>query len=266
MQKKVFSTLFILFLCSGAGLFSQSDPDMPLRSINDIFPALDAEIREQAFSPGGYIVSHSDKRRTVEAPSIDAYLLSKIDNLNPTVVIESLLVIPYSSGPMNLVDIYNGLRRIRDLKGRLYHSATRDADTPLFEDATRLESSRRTAIKEDPPPQSTLPDSETIYIRLRDANFGNSYYQANIRKNASGFIYDLSNNRDVTYFIVPVIRSGCFVAQFYFEPLNEGVLVYSISGAEVSNLIASKIHIPSAIQKRLEILLDWVSDGVSNPY
>jgi hypothetical protein len=265
MFERSFSIFCMFFLYAGIGLFSQSGPERSLRSINDIFPALDAKIRAQVFSPNGYIISHSDGRRTVESPSIDSFLHSKIDNLNPTVLVESLLVIPYSSGPMDLVDIYNGLRRIRDLKGRAYHSATRDADVPLFEDATRLESSRRTSVMEDPPPQSTLPDSETIFIRLKDANFGNSYYQANIKKNNSGFVYDFFNNRDLNYFVVPVIKSGRFVAQFYFEPIDEGVLVYSLSGAEVSSFIASKVHIPSAIQKRLEVLIDWIADGISNP-
>jgi hypothetical protein len=264
MYKRSFVIFFVVFLCSAACLFSQSDLERPLRSIDEIFPYLNAEIREQALSSKGYIVSHYEKRRTVEAPSIDPYLQSRLDALKPTVTVESLMIIPYPPGVMNLVDIYNGLRRIRDLGGRFYHSATRDADIPLFEEATRLESQRKTPAKEDPPPRHTMPDSETIYIRLKDANFGNSYYQANIKKNASGFIYDLFNNRDLNYFIIPAIKSGCFVAQFYFEPVSEGVLVYSISGAEVSDFIASRTHMPSAIQKRLEVLLGWAVDGISS--
>jgi hypothetical protein len=263
MYKRSFFIFFVIFLYSSACLFSQNDPERPLRSIGEIFPALNTEMREQVFSPMGYIVSHQDKRRRVEAPSIDPYLQPRLDTLKPTVMVESLKVIPYPSGAMNLVDIYNGLRQIRDLSGRLYHSETRNADIPLFEEATRLESQRRTSVKEDPPPQRSMPDSETIYIRLKDANFGNSYYQVDVKKNGPGFIYDLFNNRDINYFIVPAIKSGRFIAQFYFEPIDEGVLVYSISGAEVSNFIASKIHIPSAIQKRLEVLLGWAVDGIN---
>jgi hypothetical protein len=253
----------VVFLCSGACLFSQNGSDGSLRSISEVFPNLDEKIKEQALSPKGYIISHRDKSRTVEAPSVDPYFQSRLDTLNPTVTVEALLVIPYPSGAMDLVDVYNGLRQIRDLRGRLYHSETRDADVPLFEDATRLESARRTSVIDDPPPQPAMPDSETIYIRLKDVNFGNSYYQANIKKSGPGFIYDLFNNRDLTYFIITAIKAGCFTAQFYFEPIHEGVLVYSVSGAEVSNFIASKIHMPSAIQKRLEVLLDWVTDGIN---
>jgi hypothetical protein len=263
MRKRIFAVFCAAFLCSSTCLFPENGQDGFLRSIDDIFPVLDVQIRERVFSPGGYFSSHEDKGQTLEAPGLDSLLRAKIDGIDPSVMIEYLLVIPYPSGYLDSLDIYNSLRRIRALGGRLYHSETRGADIPLFENATRLESARRTSVKDDPPPKGSLPDSETIYIRLKDANFGNSYYQVEVRKNSPGFIYDLFNNRDLTYFIVPVIKAGYFVAQFYFEPLDEGVLVYGISGAKVSDFVASKVDISSAIQKRLEIILSWVIDGIS---
>jgi hypothetical protein len=228
-----------------------------------MFPSLDGETRAKVFSAGGYIASYGGNYQTLDAPGIDPLARSEIGGLNPTVVVECLLVIPYSSGPMNPVDIYNAIRHIRALKGRLYHSDTRGADVPLFEDATRIADARRTASLDDPPPRDDLPDSETIHIRLKDANFGNCYYRADIQKNAGGFSYRLSNSRDLSYIIFPVIKPGQFVAQFYFEPLAEGVMVYCLSGAKVSDFIASKVDMPSAIQKRLEVILSWVLDGVN---
>jgi hypothetical protein len=263
MHKRIWAVFFTIFLCSVARLFPENRPDGLPRSLNDIFPALDAEIRERAFSPGGYFSSSEDNSRTLEARGLDSQFRAKIDGIKPTVTIEYLLVIPYPSEYLNLLDIYNRLRRIRALGGRLYHSETRNADIPLFENAVRLEGPGRAAVKEDPPPRNTLPESETIYIRLKDANFGSSYYQADIRKNSPGFTYSLFNNRDLSYLIVPVIRSGCFTAQFYFEPLDEGILVYSVSGAKVSDFIASKTDMTSAVQKRLDVILSWVIDGIN---
>jgi hypothetical protein len=248
-----------LFPQNGSGQFPVSSP----RSVDEIFPSLDAETRDQAFSSGGYFICHEENYRPLETSGLDPRLTAVINSLNPSVVIESIVIVPYPGGPMEPVDIYNGLRNIRALKGRLYHSETRNADIPLFEDATRLESSKRTGIREDPPPQGSLPDSETIYIRLKDANFGNSYYQADIKKNAAGFTYSLSNNRDLSYTIIPVIKAGHLIAQFYFEPVREGILVYGISGAKVSGFITAMTDMPSAIQKRLEVILSWAIDGVS---
>ncbi|MDR2257702.1 MAG: hypothetical protein LBE14_00980, partial [Treponema sp.] len=61
----------------------------------------------------------------------------------------------------------------------------------------------------------------------------------------------------------PVIKEEKFIAQLYFEPITEGVLVYSIAGADVSDFVASKIHMPSAIAKRLAVIISWVVDGIS---
>jgi hypothetical protein len=258
----------ILFTCFGFFLFSQESPvnssQVPLRSLNEIFPSLNGEIKERVFSTSGYFASYEKNYHTLDAPDLDPSIRSGIDNLKPSVVIEYLLVVPYSSGSMKPVDIYNAIRHIRALKGRLYRSETRGGAVPLFEEATRIADARRTSILDDPPPRNNLPDSETIHIRLKDTNFGNSYYQANIQKTVRGFSYNLSNSRDLSYIIFPVIKSGQFIAQFYFEPLNEGVLVYCLSGARVSDFVASRVDMPSAIQKRLEVILSWVIDCVND--
>jgi hypothetical protein len=260
MDKKILSLLLTVFLCSSASLFSQDQ----LRSFDEIFPSLDTGIREQVFSPSGYFAAYGKNYQTLDSTNTESLFLPKIVRLKPSVVVEALFIVPYPSQPIEMVDIYNGLRKIRSLKGRLYHSQTRDADVPLFEDATRLKSSKRTATTiNDPPPQTHLPDGETIFIRLKDVNFGNTYYQVDIKKNSTGFIYSLFNNRDMAYIIIPVIKSGHFIVQFYFEPIAEGILIYSLSGAEVSDFIASQVDMPSAIQKRLAVILEWIIDGVS---
>jgi hypothetical protein len=263
MPGKAISLFFILFFCFVSFLFSQGDPlPSSRRSINEIFPSLDAGTREQVFSPGGYFVSHGNDYQIMNAPGLEPQTRSALAGIDPSVVVECLVVIPYTSGFMESVDIYNAIRHIRALKGRLYPSYTQ-GDVPLFEDATRIAGARRTSAVDDPPPRNVIPDSETIYIRLKDTNFGNSYYRAQIEKKSRGFTYDLSNNRDLTYIIFPVIKTGQFIAQFYFEPLAEGVLIYGLSGAEVSDFVASKVSMPSAIQKRLEVILSWAVDGVT---
>jgi hypothetical protein len=53
-----------------------------------------------------------------------------------------------------------------------------------------------------------------------------------------------------------------FSAILYMEPLTEGMLVYSVAGADASDFIASKIDIPSAISKRLAVFIGWISDDL----
>jgi hypothetical protein len=258
-MKKLLVTIFLL-PCS-VSLFAE------LRSFDDIFPGMDKLIKEQVFSNAAYLSSF-DKKTTynlLNAPGLDAQISAGIIMSRPTILIESLALIPYDRGvPLELVDVYNSLRNIRGLKGRLYHSATRDEDVPLFEDATRIEGQNKTGSVRDPAPKNSMPEAETIYIRLKDVNFGNSYYRGDIELNRYGFLYTLSNYRDLTYLFLPVIRAEKFTVRFYFEPLREGLLIYSISGADVSDFIASKIDIPSAIQKRLDVIFSWMHDGIRN--
>jgi hypothetical protein len=178
--------------------------------------------------------------------------------------VESLLVVPLENRKINLLDVYNALGNIRGLKGRLYRSHTRDEEVPLFEDATRLESAGKANPIPDPGPASRLPDSETIYIRLKDVNFGNSHYRGDMSLDEFGLRYRLSNNKNLTYLFIPVIREEKFTAQLYFEIIEEGVLVYSIAGADVSGFVSSRINMPSAISKRLAVIISWVADGIKN--
>jgi hypothetical protein len=252
--------ILFLFLASlGAAVFAQ------IRSFDGLYPALGAEKREAAYSPGGLEVF-------TPRPSALSLLPAGVSGLdiagpvlkgNPRFVIESVRLIPYAGKSAGLLEIYNGLGKIRDLKGRLYHSATRDRDTPLFEDATRIEGPRKTTAIPDPPPASAVPGGETIYIRLKDVNFGNSYYRAEIGSDFRGLLYTLSNFRNLSYLFIPIMKEEKFVAQLYFEPVAEGILLYSAAAAEVSDFAAAQADIPSAIRKRLELIIGWARDGIS---
>jgi hypothetical protein len=176
--------------------------------------------------------------------------------------VESLLVIPYGEKKPGPEDLYHALSKVRDLKGRLYHSATRDENIPLFEEATRIAGPNKSSPLPDPEGEGPAPPSETVYLRLRDANFGNSFYKAEIARHSGGLLYGLSNTRTLSYLLIPVMKEDKFTAQLYLEALDEGVLIYSVAGTEVSDFIAGKISISSAIRKRLEVFISWVRDGV----
>ncbi|MFP3043062.1 hypothetical protein LQZ19_14700 [Treponema primitia] len=255
MKIKVF--LLLMFLNAFA-LFGQ------LRSFNDLFPNIDTEKREKVFS--GILTESRDKDgslRLLPSGEIGTKIFDlTVTGLSPSCLVESLTVIPYLNEPMGLLAIYNAMGKIRDLKGRLYHSATRDKNTPLFEEATRIESPRHTRTIPDPGDSTVLPRSDRLYVLLKDVNFGNSYYQADISTESNGLLYGLSNFRNLSY-IIPVIKEGNFRALFYVEPVSEGVLVYSAAAAEVSDFVANRINISSAIRKRIEVILGWLIDNLS---
>jgi hypothetical protein len=256
-----------LFIFPVGTAFSQN-----VRSFRDIFPVLPPEIREEAFSSDGYNKS-SEKQSTNPAypvqnvrameSALDPGIIVKILDKNPGFLVESILVIPVTQGEYTLLDVYNALGRVRNLKGRVYHSHTRNEYVPLFEDVTRIESARKNNPIADPAPASRIPSSETVYMRLKDVNFGNTYYRGDMSFVQRGLDYTLTNYKNITYYLVPVIKEEKFIAQFYIETITEGILIYSLAGADVSNFISSKIDMPSAISKRLAVIINWITDGIT---
>jgi len=262
MLKKIF---FIIFCFNAVYAFSQ------LRTFNEIFPSIGENARSNALSESGYVKSSRKSPGFViignqQGTKIDPSIVNNVLKSNPGYIVESILVIP-GNRPVTLLNIYNAVGNIRDLKGRLYNSATRNQEIPLFEDASRIAGERQTSAIADPPPSSVIPQTETVYIKLKDVNFGNTFYRGQISliqgsAGAQGLSYTLSNFRNMTYLMVPVIKEGKFIAQLYFEPIREGILIYSLAGADISDFFASKIHVDSAISKRLSVITEWAADGI----
>jgi hypothetical protein len=265
MKPKFPNKSFIAFfyLSSVINIYAQT------RSFNDIFPNINQDIRRAAFESQSYIMA-SERAGGFQIIGnslncgLDPQIVNNVLNRNPGYLVESVSVIPGSPGFVSLLDVYNALGNVQGLSGRLYNSHTRNQEVPLFEDATRVLSEKRTTAIPDPAPARILPGTETVYIRLKDANFGNTYYRAEMTLIQGGLRYTLFNFKSLSYLFVPVIREGKFIAQLYFEPINEGLLIYSIAGADIPELFASRIHINSAISKRLAVITSWAAEGIIN--
>jgi hypothetical protein len=254
--KKEIVLLFFVF-CA-APVFSQ------LRSFEDLFPGYDAKQKEEIFSPDGIMRTSEDSYNLQYLPPALSVIgvEESVSERHPSFLVESIIVIPFDRNPPDLLGVYNGIGRVRGLKGRTYSSFTRKSEVALFEDATRIESARKFDPVEDPLPARALPGGETIFMRLKDVNFGNSYYRADISFTPHGLVYDLINFRDLSYLFIKIIKADNFFARFYMEPLAEGVLLYSVSGADVSDFVAKQVDMPSAVIKRLRVITGWVIDGL----
>lgn len=245
------------------------------RSIDEIFPELPAPVRTAIFSKDGY--SRSSRLEPSSSfigsghSAIDPLIIESIYSKQPGFLVESIIVVPDSSHDYTLLDVYNALGKTRELKGRLYNSHSRHEPTPLFEDVTRIQSAKKNVPIPDPSPASSIPLSETIFMRLKDVNFGDSFYRGDMTltrqgtsdNSAIGMHYSLSNNRNITYYLIPVIKEEKFNARFYFEPIAEGILIYGLAGADVSDFVSSRIDMKSAISKRLAVIVGWIVNGIT---
>jgi hypothetical protein len=258
-MKKIFYLLLFLFFANN--IFAQ------LRTFNDVFPNLNQDIKTSAFKESGYVKSSQKTDGFViigngQTSKLDPQIVNNVLQKKPGFLVESILVLQGTSGYVSLLNIYNALGNISGLKGRLYSSYTKKKLVPLFEEANRIVSDTQTAAIPDPAPSKTLPAKETVYIRLKDVNFGNTYYRGEMLLIQNGLRYTMTNFRNMSYLFIPVIKEEKFIAQLYFEPIQEGVLIYSIAGADISDFVASKIDIDSAISKRLNVIISWAIDGI----
>lgn len=253
-------TLVLLFLISAV-----LPAEAQYRSLNDIFPDMPGILRDLVFRPGGLTGSYAASfgLQLKPAPASGVQISVPVLERNPAFFVESLTVVPYGNKPADLLTVYNALGKVRKLKGALYLSSSKNEAIPLFEDATRLEGLRKLSPIPDPPDAPALPHSETMYLRLKDVNFGNCYYRSDIATSSRGLICTLTNFKNLSYGIIPVIKEDKFITRLYIEPLAEGLMIYGVAGVDVSNFIASQIDIPSAIKKRVEVIISWLVEGVT---
>jgi len=269
-----FTGIIFICFCSllsllEAPLGAQTAPGAALsgkRSFNEIFPGIAPAVRQAVFSNEGYSKSAENVPSSSLVGSrsgIDPQIIDSIFAKKPGFLVEAIKVIPDAENRYSLLDVYNALGNIRGLKGRLYDSHTRNEKVPLFEEVTRIEGPRKNTPVADPPVASRIPPSETIYMLLKDVNFGNTYYRGDITLFQRGLRCSLTNNKNISYFFITVIKEERFTMQLYFEVISEGILIYSLAGADVSDFVSSRISMSSAIGKRLSVIMSWAAEGIT---
>jgi len=253
--KRVYSIIF--FLAPVFCLFPQP------RHFADLYPAISAEQRSSAFSSEGYLYYGDKSENLTLIPQTGKTLpVSKASlGQKPGFFVEALRIVPRKN--ISLLSIFNALEKIRDLKGRTYYSATSKKNQILFTDAIRVEGPGKINVfLPDPPPAGSVPSIKTMYTRLTDIRFGNCYFDIAFQSDQQGIMYRITNFKTLTYGPIPVVKERVMTVLIYIEPVEEGLMLYCLAGAEVSDFIAKYVDIPSALNKRMEIFIGWLLDGI----
>jgi hypothetical protein len=187
-------------------------------------------------------------------------LLSSVMSKSPSHIIEAMVVVPYNERELDILDIYNALGKIKNIQN---HTVTVNGkDTVILEETTRMESAKSRKSISDPPSVNTLPYSETMYLRFKDAYYGNLYIRGDVSMSLYGIIYNMTNFTDVRYFLIPIIKAERLSIVIYLEPIKEGVLVYSVSGLYLPGFIADRVNLTPSINRRITVLLKWIIDSL----
>jgi hypothetical protein len=237
-------------------------PVFETRSYYKIFP--DLSLRQKANVRSNVGIRNSfeknDTPTMVPAPDSGIDLYNKVMTKKPSHIIEALIVLPYGKRELDLLDIYNALRNIKNIQD--FTLNVRGKDYKIFQDTTRLESAQKRKPIPDPPPSDMLPFSETMYMRFVDLSMGDLYLRGDISVSLYGLTYSLTNFRDVSYSIFKVMNAGKFTAIIYIEPVKEGILVYSMSGLYIPSFVANRINLAVSMNYRITVLINWIADGL----
>jgi len=237
-------------------------PVYEIRSLDAVFPNFSRVQRIRAMSRGGlrhYFVK-DEPAALVPNPDLGIDLLGDIMKKSPSHLIEALVVVPYNERELDLLDIYNALGRIETIKD--YPYSLNGKDYYIFTESTRIESASSRRAVSDPLPAVTLPFSQTMYLRIKEINFGNLFFRGEISLGMYGITYSITNFTDVRYFLVPVMRAERFSTIIYLEPVREGILIYSMTGFYLPGFIADRVNLTPNINSRIQILINWITDGL----
>jgi hypothetical protein len=196
----------------------------------------------------------------IPAPSSGIDLLSSVMSKKPSHIIEAMVVVPYNERELDILDIYNALGRIGNIQD--YPVSINDRNYIVLEETTRLENARSRKSIPDPPPAKMLPYAETMYLRFKDAYYGNLYIRGDVSMSMYGITYNMTNFTDIRYFLIPIIRAERLSIIIYLEPVKEGVLVYNVSGLYLPDFIADRVNLTPSINRRITVLLSWIVDSL----
>jgi hypothetical protein len=233
-----------------------------LRSFDDIFPNISPRQKRWAFSNVGLKNTFEKDGSPMLIPNPDTGidLFSSVMQKNPSHIIEALVLVPYNERELDILDVYNALGMIENIKDQTL--SINDRDINIFEESTRLVSDRNRRSLADPSPAEILPYSETIYLRLKDAFYGNLFIRGDVSMSLYGITYSMTNFTDVRYFLIPIIRAERISIIIYLEPVKEGVLIYSMSGLYLPGFIADRVNLTPNINVRITTLINWITDGL----
>jgi hypothetical protein len=251
---------------SEGGFFFEAPPlvfEVPhfvyeLRSFDDIFPGFTRAQKMMAFHDGGlkHFFDKSGSPEMTPHPSSGIDLFGSVMSKSPSHIIEAMAVVPYNEKELEILDIYNALGKIGNIKDHTFF--VNGKDTVILEETTRIENARSRRSIPDPQPVNTLPYSETMYLRFKDAYYGNLYIRGDVSMSLYGIIYNMTNFTDVRYFLIPIIKAERLSIIIYLEPIKEGVLIYSVSGLYLPGFIADRVNLTPSINRRITVLLKWI--------
>ncbi len=234
------------------------------RALSSLYPGFAQAIPAGAASAGGISDSGSSPGELglLPAGEVGAALLKALEGRRYSFLGETLSILPrkviQSPALRDKLALYNAISQVRSLSGITYRSSSQ-GQRVLFDEVTRVADASGGRILPDTT-EADLATRSGFFVRLKDANFGTSYYRMDFDTSFPGILMAMSNARPLQAFMMTVLGEGEMFSYFYIEPTQGGLVIYSLSGAKVEGFAARQVDLPSALRKRATALKAWLID------
>jgi len=152
----------------------------------------------------------------------------------------------------------NRLAQLDTLSGITYYSETRSRETILFDDVYVVE----TPGSRIPRPVgafSKIPKQLNLFIHIKDANFGSTWFSVSLFEKDNVFFFLIENALPMGIGPIRAFDAGDFRIAFSFNEVQEGLLVSSVSYFNPKKLASKFVDIFSAAEKRIRAISSWMA-------
>ena len=166
-----------------------------------------------------------------------------------------------------LLKIVNSLRKVSTQEGITYISH-RKGDKPAVLINKSYHVGKVGSKKSlDDPVLETLPCTIRDIIYQADTSFFGNYYEYNYTIQSDAVLVDFKNLTTLSVFgLIPAVKKETFSTILSIIPTDEGLLCYSIASIKDRtpevNILGLKVHLPSAIQRRVVAMQEWFAGEV----
>ena len=266
------TTLLFLFLFILPGLFGEAI--FPEADFLERFPGLtraDLEVLKSEGELTRYIYEGDTLRFFPILPEqMRASILSDIDEIEPTVGVESLFLMETpgltasnlnGAGSTAMLEIYNTLRRISTLEGVQYYSASRQRMRTFFKEAYVIadESSRE---RLPDPLVDQIPGDATVFIHQRDLTFGKNISEGVYRYSGRVINLSLTNLQIMRYALIPFIQPRDMQTHMIILPMEGYIGFYGYCGVETISFLGIEKSKSDSFYNRMKALFSWFQENL----
>lgn len=168
-----------------------------------------------------------------------------------------------------LIYLINTLRSVSTQEGITYISHRRgEVPYPLFTKSYHVvEKGKRSALPD--PVITEIPSKIEDIVYQKDTSFSGNYYQHTYSVYQNMIFLTVENLSTLSVFgIIPAVPKNTLQINFFIGIYDEGIICYTQADIAdrkpILSILGFEVHLPSAFQRRITSLQEWLSEQLSS--